>query len=819
MSELDLDSLPFAESLGKGSCGEVFALSGESSKRVVKQFSAMAIDRKVLARTHQRLADSPPIAGIPEVFGSRFDGAPYLVVTEKIEGEPLNDCTSRKESDAWKIIRLVVEVLGQAHKQGVFHGHLHSGNILEKKTIISKKESNTSYHVTDFGTGLIGEVYHLDLDETVYYAAPEQLISDGKEWDNGEMQRWDVYSFGVIAYRLLNGRFPRGSSYLKSRDREMAASGGRPVQVDAQAFLQQVFEDGGPTWSKTFGLSQEFKLYREIIDGCLQLDPAKRPVDLREVRNQFLSLQHRFALEDAEERVLKEKRKQKAKLFGARAVACCLGISFLGATYFLIEYLRKTSIFQNKVTELDQMVFTQKAHINHLDERWAETVTDLKKSREAADSFFQKMAQGDNAGGSGVASLRSDDLEKSREYYLKILADSGTGDSAPMEEARALHSLAHIERKMDLTGGAIQHFRDAVTAFDLLLDEENTSEDVVDIYMRLADSHEGISALLENPVGDEALRSLEKAVGHFAEVIRLKPNDESVIMRQAGTSFRLGYVYDAHQRHKESILAYSQSADLAILLKNTEHDSAQLTDLVGKLQFQVASSLRLDGRIDESINAHVASMETLESVRGVNGFSPLQSIQMASSFIELGELFATREANEEELDQLYNESLRLLTPLNTASPGDVEVAMLLCRSLVHLGELERKQSNWSSGYRLSVRGIEALKESLDLTPGNVEGIILLSESRIQHINFLEDEKEVLIKVLLSGVEAAEEAGKLLQSDSPIKNPIRSNLKLKLGAIFTTYGELCKSIGETDASQRCLEFAATQRSEVSDSSGT
>ncbi|MEC5125767.1 hypothetical protein VSU19_03330 [Verrucomicrobiales bacterium BCK34] len=819
MSELDLDSLSFAESLGKGSCGEVFALSGQSSKRVVKQFSAMAIDRKILTRTHRRLTASPRIEGIPEVFASRFDSAPYLAVTERIDGGPLDDLVSRKESEAWTIIRRLVEILGQAHKQGVFHGHLHSGNILEKKTVISKKETDTGYFVTDFGTGLVGEVYHLDLGDSVYYAAPEQLISDGGQWDNGEVQRWDVYSFGVIAYRLLNGRFPRGAAYLKTHEREVAASGGRPVQVNIQAFLQQVFEDGEPSWGKSFGLSQEFKLYREIIDGCLQLDPAKRPVDLREVRNQFRSLQHRFALEDAEERVLKEKRKQKAKLFGARAVACCLGISFLGATYFLIEYLRKTSFFQNKVTELDQMVFTQKAHINHLDERWAETVTDLKKSREAADTFFQKMAQGDNAGGSGVASLRTEDLEKSREYYLKILADSGTGDSAPIEEARALHSLAHIERKMDLSDRAIQHFEDAITAFNSFLKEGTAPGDAIDIHMRLADSYESISALLENPIGDEALLSLEKAVDHFDKVIELKPDDESVIMRQAGTSFRLGYAYDAHQRYKDSIKAYSQSADLAIVLKDTEHDSPQLTDLVGKLQFQVARSLRLDGRIDESINAHVASMETLESLRSVNGFSPLQSIQMASSFIELGELFALREANEEELDQLYNESLRLLTPLNTENPGDVEVAMLLCRSLVHLGELERTQDHWSSGYRLSVQGIEALKESLEITPGNAEGLILLSESRLEHLKFLENEKEARVRVLLSGIEAAEEAGKLLQADSAVENPIRSNLKLQLGEVFTSYGELCKSIGETDTSVRCHEFAATQRSEVSDSSGT
>lgn len=239
------------------------------------------------------------------------------------------------------------------------------------------------------------------------------------------------------------------------------------------------------------------------------------------------------------------------------------------------------------------------------------------------------------------------------------------------------------------------------------------------------------------------------------------------------------------------------------MLKDTENDSPKLTDLVGKLQFEVAYSLRLDGRIDESINAHVASMETLESLRSVNGFSPLQSIRMASSFIELGELLVAREANKDDLDQLYNEALRLLTPLNTENPGDVEVAMLLCRSLVHLGEIERAQGNWSSGYRLSVRGIEALKESLELTSGNVGALIHLAESRLERLSFLENEKEARVRVLLSGVEVAEAAGKLLQPDSVIEDPIRSNLKLKLGEIlrFTANvaNRLAKAMRQSGAS--------------------
>ena len=802
MSDWHLDQFSPGNSLGGGSCGTVFEVN-EDDSLVIKQFNSMAIDRRFLSRNFERLKSMPPVDGMAQVYDFKLDAAPYLALAERIRGDKLPSIAGIKEAGAWKVIRMISETLGHAHKHGVFHGHLHPGNIL-----LEAEGKAFKPVVTDFGTGMIGDIHHIDLGESALYAAPEQLTSGGSVWIEGRAEKWDVFSFGMIAFWLINERIPRGLNFLKLRNKEIAQSGGRPLAIHVGAYVDDIHEHPKVSWGMALGLSREFKLYREIIDRCLSLDPAERPVDMREVRNQFRALDHQFAMENAEERVVKERLKQKTKLFGARALAACLGVFFFLATYYLVDYLRKTYFFQNKVSELDQVVLTQKAQIDHLDERWAETVTDLKKSREAADSFFQKMAQGDSAGGSGVASLKREDLEKSREYYLKTLGDVEESPETALERGRALHSLAHIERRLGLPEVSVQHFRAAISVFQRRLkDGPQDEESLRDLHVRLADSFENISSLASNPVGRPALDSLKQAVKHFDAILELRPDDVEVVTRLAGTSFHLGEAYEAHRKYNDAIEAYSRSASLAMELQESSEGSGEsLTELIGQLQFRAARSLRLAGRLEESINAHIASMETIEKLRHVNGFTPLQSIQMASSFVELGELFAEKEASPGELDQLYNESLRLLTPLNTENPDDVEVAVLLCRSLGHLGAIERAEGQWSAGYRLSVQGIETLKTALGEGPSSIEGLIFLAEARLKHLELLDSEKEAAVKIALSGVETSETAKQLLE-DSEVSEPQRSQINERLAKALRRYGETCESLGELEVAKRCFNHAS------------
>lgn len=182
----------------------------------------------------------------------------------------------------------------------------------------------------------------------------------------------------------------------------------------------------------------------------------------------------------------------------------------------------------------------------------------------------------------------------------------------------------------------------------------------------------------------------------------------------------------------------------------------------------------------------------------------MQSVQLAEGYLELGELFTVKAATPEDLDQLYNESLRLVTPLNTASPEDVEVAVLLCRSLVHLGELERNEAKWSSGYRMTVRGIEAVGKALEANPDHVGGHLALAEARLEHLKFLEGDVKDSVKLALKGVEAAEKADLILGPGSPVAEPMRTRHRERLAGLFRIYGEVCSKLGENDVAERCRE---------------
>jgi len=794
-----LEEVELGSSLGSGASGEVFEVSGAEEAWVVRRFHAPATDRDFLRKHFARVEAMPPVEGIPRIHAVRLDRAPCFLVMDRVAGAPLERFGGMKEAVAWAVLRRLVEILGHAHKYGVCHGHLHPGNIL-----LTGEGKEAAPIVLDFGSGLVGTLHHIDLGESALFAAPEQLISGGREWENGGLQRWDVYSFGLLAYWLIHDRFPRGAGFLKERKHLLARSGGRPVPLDLQGWIEALHESQEVEWYPSFGGRRELRHYREIIDRCLELDPAKRPVDLREVRNQFRALDHRFALEDAEDRVVKERLKQKAKLFGARAIAACLGLSFLGATYYLVEYFRKTYFFRNKVSELDQVVVTQQARISHLGERWADTVSDLKRSREAADTFFQRMASGETDGGAGETA--KEELETSRDYYRKTLADVSGEEGQPLERARALHSLAHIERKLDLAEQAKDHFLEAIREFEgVLAAKEVAPEVLVDGHVRLGDSFENVSTLFGDPFGKASLSALESAVMHFDAVARLRPRDEGNVTRLAGTAFRLGAVYEAHRRHEEAVSAYARSAELADALRESERESGgnvvPLTELVGKLQFQTAKSLRHAGRQAEAIQAHVAAMETLETLRGVNGFSAVQSLQLAEGYLELGELFAERAATPEELDQLHNETLRLLAPLHTANPGDIEVAMLLCRSLIHLAVLEREEARWSAGYRLAVRGIEALQGALAEDPSHAAGHLALAEARLEHLAFFEGDREASLRVAAKGIETAEAAEALLAGET-ITEPMKSQLRERLASIFTEYGAKCENLGDATLAERC-----------------
>ena len=106
------------------------------------------------------------------VVRSQFDSNPYFVLMEMASGVSIGSVGDLKEPGAWGLIRQICDAMGHAHKYGVVHGNLHPGNIFLSS---NDNSDDVSVSVADFGTGMIGDVHHIYLDENTYFAPPDQL--------------------------------------------------------------------------------------------------------------------------------------------------------------------------------------------------------------------------------------------------------------------------------------------------------------------------------------------------------------------------------------------------------------------------------------------------------------------------------------------------------------------------------------------------------------------------------------------------------------------------------------------------------------------
>ena len=136
------------------------------------------------------------------------DGAPYIVM-EMVEGPSL---AQRLEADgrlepgrAVRIATQIAAALAEAHAASVVHRDLKPENIL----LAPRRGQAEAVKVLDFGIAKLlasGTESHLTstgaLFGTPHYISPEQ--ASGAEIDH----RADLYSLGVILYRMLTGRLP-----------------------------------------------------------------------------------------------------------------------------------------------------------------------------------------------------------------------------------------------------------------------------------------------------------------------------------------------------------------------------------------------------------------------------------------------------------------------------------------------------------------------------------------------------------------------------------------------------------------------------------
>ena len=183
---------------------------GMDSKQVLARFQA---ERQALA-----MMDHPSIARVFDAGTTEF-GAPYFVM-ELVRGVPIDAFCDENQTpleQRLQIFRQVCDAVHHAHRKGIIHRDLKPSNVL-----VGMGESEPVAKVIDFG---IAKALDARLTEatlftefgqmvgTLEYMSPEQAEMSTIDVDT----RSDIYSLGVLLYRLLTGTTPINKEQLLTK--------------------------------------------------------------------------------------------------------------------------------------------------------------------------------------------------------------------------------------------------------------------------------------------------------------------------------------------------------------------------------------------------------------------------------------------------------------------------------------------------------------------------------------------------------------------------------------------------------------------------
>jgi eukaryotic-like serine/threonine-protein kinase len=255
------------DKLGRGGMGTVYKAVDQTLDRevAIKVLNPDLTDADVLKRfrgeavTLARL-NHPGIATIYELHHQQDDE--LLMVMEFVRGETFHDLSDRlgplAPPQAAHLCMQVLDALGHAHRGGVVHRDLKPANLMIT--------DGGAVKVMDFGIARVLGSEHFThggyMMGTPAYMAPEQVL--GREIDG----RADLYSVGVVLYRLLSGRLPFNADTAISMVQMQISEAPTPIST---------FRPDLPNWCTA------------IVDRALAKSPSDRFQSAEEFRAALIS--------------------------------------------------------------------------------------------------------------------------------------------------------------------------------------------------------------------------------------------------------------------------------------------------------------------------------------------------------------------------------------------------------------------------------------------------------------------------------------------------------------------------------------------------
>lgn len=718
-----VDGLEILELHDYGGCGEVYRAVDAAGRLVaLKVFDDLSVNRALLAKMTQRLMVDGWPRGVMPVLTDHLQRSPlYQVMPWMADSDEGGSWMPRSlqhrveiipEADAWQAIRLIAHALGQMHSRHVPHGNLKPGNIFQ--------DGHGGILLSDWCLGNMPGVHVFHFTDALLYQPPEQLI-DATGYLDEQGYAWDVFAFGVIAFRLLTGEFPRcHDAFCKvapaqggTRCEGMKAD---PVKIAANLSKAAISE--WPAEPK----SELERRMRDWIVRCLDLDPAHRPASMTEVCSGFELIEKEVAKETEQQRLIVLTRRLK---LGVSGLVLLLLAALVAMSVFAVLWRREQDRLKDEILRSAEASETLKTVAN--DARASETVA-LRNAEEARRVMLDEREQhavhlnasrliGDQlfvwAIESGRRRLPPLDgqnvrLKRLEQYFVDFAERSKDSPTLAQERARVMLQLAEISIAKADVNQARQRYEVALEVWKSLPKD-------AEMKLRFATNRLLIAILHETQSPSEALAAYKVARAALAEVPRAEVDVTRFDQLLAVLDFREAKWLVTTGKDKIALEQLMRATQALNRLSSQRPDVAILRSALADCYLSAAVILDGLGRLGDAREVRQLASEVLVKLQKENPSDLALQFELVSCYAAMAEV-ALMSGDLEAAGNRSSQALQMLKSYVVQRPHDDDALIKKAEVLGLQAGVKRDLSKPAEALTLYEEALQILNEIHDRKP-------------------------------------------------------------------------------------------------------
>ncbi|MGJ8694934.1 MAG: serine/threonine protein kinase [Verrucomicrobiaceae bacterium] len=772
------------ELIGSGSAGSVYEAKRDDGTRVaIKVFESMASNPALIRSRMERVMDGGAQNVTVPIIAEALDVRPACVVMPLLA--EIHEDGGRRfvpntlqtrlaeymgTEKAWPLVEALANRLATLHGVRVAHGNLKPGNIFL---------DGDRPLLADYASGLMPGVHHLAFSDALLYAPPEQL-NNPEGYLNEEGYGWDVYAFGVLAFRLLTGQFPRCQGIFESVCPAAGADSRHGIEASYEGIAAGLAEDPRLPWPADPVDEREARR-REMIEFCLMLDPQGRPVDMRGVARRFEKIDAELEAEAIQQDLTKKRKVAERRRAVANGITKILGLIILGlaAGWGWTQYQRTNeataaandfgdyrAVSEETIagleSSLDEAQASEKMSLSKasrlqaaLDQEQKKAEDELRSAQMTNDKLFDWILE------SGVAGLPALENRQGRLAYLderisEQLEGMETRAALAKQAARLRLRKAEVLLAAGRADEGLNALKDALAVGGSHLEAVDEARARLRYLVLVS---EGMKASISDEIGKTGL-----------VVAEAWPTGSSERMRaEAALSFVKGRESEFKKDFPAALKHYKSSLQRLNALVELFPETPALRMNLGRGYLRAALAAEGGGAVDDAaaLRAQAAASfselakRSKEAIPEIDFQIAAANASRAIAEWQMGKTFSAEKLAKSALDEL--------TGLVSKMPNDFRLTRAIASQQGIIASVMRDEGRTTASGELLNRAIKNLETGIDTHPQDWSAKYLLASLKWQLSGLVGQQGKSGEEIKL-GTEARDLLKLILDAAVPIPHP-------------------------------------------------